>query len=169
MDTAQVSEVAKKGKQKTSVNSYLDYTLTSVCQLHHYQQERRNGNVTRDYNLSKVCAFSKETPKPHTKAGACTSLQQSFQPSMILPSQPAVPLFCSGTRPWEPVCAGWHQSLLLECPQKGAVDASRSEFPPLHSPRSLEHFTQENSAQPALSLSANSMTTPSIFNNRSAS
>jgi len=51
MSTAEVSEVAKKEKQRASVNSYLDHSLASICQLHHHQQEKRNGNVTKDHNL----------------------------------------------------------------------------------------------------------------------
>ena len=112
--------------------------------------------------------FQKKTPKPRTTTRACTSLQQCFQPSMTSPSQPAVLLLCGDAWPWEPARAGWHQSLLLESPQKGPAGATRSGFAPLPPPPSLEHRTQENPSQPTPNLPANSTTTPSIFNGRSA-
>lgn len=129
---------------RTSGNSYSNYTLASMCQLHHHQQEERHGNVAEMVTFKMLLHQKKKKKSP--EARGCSSLQQHFHDFRELPT--------TALSPSAPLCAGWHRPLLLEHPQQAPASATSSRLAPLSHPPSLELSAQENPAQPSPALPA---------------
>lgn len=114
----QLSEGAKKKNQGTPENSNSNYTLASICQLHHHQQEESHRNVTERVTFKMFLRLKEGEKSPNVAVAACSSISMSSVSSS--PQLPA-PLLCGGS-------SGWHQ--LLERPHWGPGSATSSRLAP---------------------------------------